>query len=90
VGDDEAAAELQLVPFLKLDSLKVHVPLLKDSRQRADFLLKAHAGDRTWTLVAEAKKIGQPRDERNGVLQLKEHLRQLPATEANYGVLLAS
>ena len=80
---------VQRVPFLKLDSIKVDGPLLVDSPERADFLVKAHAGDRVWTLVAEARKIGQPREVRNGVLLLKDYLRQLPATDANYGVLLA-
>lgn len=77
------------VPFLKLDSLKMNAPLTKGGRDRPDWLAKLHAGTRPWTLVAEGKRSGQPREVRTAVLQLKHYLSQLPAGTASYGVLLA-
>lgn len=76
------------VPFLKLASLKVDAPLTKGGRDRPDWQAKLRAGTRPWTLVAEGRRIGQPREVRTGVLQLKHYLSLLPANTASYGVLL--
>lgn len=78
------------VPFLKLKSLAVDAPVSNTrDRGRADFLLKAQIGNRTWTLIAEGKRLGQPREVKNGILQLKHYLGLLPTGTAAYGVLLA-
>ena len=77
------------VPFLKLESLRADVPLARGARERPDWVAKLRAGDRAWTLVAEGKRIGQPREVRTGVLQLQNYLSLLPPETARYGVLLA-
>jgi hypothetical protein len=84
------------VPFLKLQSLKSDVQLRQGRKDqthlplsRSDWLLNVNAGNRPWTLVAEGKRSGQPREVRTGVLQLRHYLSLLPPGTASYGVLLA-
>lgn len=84
------------VPFLKLESLKSDPVIrpqaakqVKAALARPDWLLSVKAGARLWTLVAEGKRFGQPREVRAGVLQLKHYLSQLPPRTSRYGVLLA-
>lgn len=78
------------MPFLKLKSLAVDASVSnRHDRGRADFLLKAQIANRTWTLIAEGKRLGQPREVKNGILQLKHYLTLLPAGTAAYGLLLA-
>lgn len=84
------------VPFLTLTSLKsdpvIRSQTVKGSqaaRARPDWLLDVKAGSRLWTLVAEAKRFGQPREVRTGVLQLKHYLSLLPPRTSSYGLLLA-
>ena len=78
------------LPFLRLKSLAVDVPISNSrDRGRADFVLKAQIGSRTWTLIAEGKRLGQPREVKIGILQLKHYLALLPAGSSAYGLLLA-
>ena len=77
------------VPFLKLASLKQDVKLGKDRIGRPDWLAELRAGDQSWTLVAEGKKSGQPREVRAAVLQLKHYLSLLPPDKPSHGVVLA-
>jgi hypothetical protein len=85
------------VPFLKLESLKsdpvirpqVAAKLVNAAVARPDWLLSVKAGARPWTWVAEGKRLGQPREVRAGVLQLKHYLSLLPPRTSSYGVLLA-
>lgn len=84
------------VPFLKLESLKSEPTIrpqvakqVKAAAARPDWLLSVKAGARPWTWVAEGKRLGQPREVRAGVLQLKHYLSLLPPRTSSYGVLLA-
>jgi hypothetical protein len=78
------------LPFLKLKSLLVDAPISNArDRGRADFILKAQIGTRTWTLIAEGKRLGQPREVKTGILQLKHYLSLLPTGTPAYGLLLA-
>lgn len=77
------------VPFLRLISLRKDVPVVPRGKDRADRVAKISAGSRPWTWVVEEKRLGQPREVRNAVLQLTESLRRLPPDTAGYGVLLA-
>lgn len=77
------------VPFLKLQSLKQDVKLGKDRIGRPDWLAELQSGDQSWTLVAEGKKSGQPREVRAAILQLKHYLSQLPPEKTSLGLLLA-
>lgn len=77
------------VPFLKLAALKQDVKLGKDRIGRPDWLAELRAGDQSWTLVAEGKKSGQPREVRAAVLQLKHYLSLLPADKPSHGLVLA-
>ena len=83
---------LERVPFLELKSLKAE-PLLSSNRgsetERPDWLVEVRAKDRHWTLVVECRRLGQPREVRTGVLQLKHYLEQLPSDKPSYGVLVA-
>jgi len=77
------------VPSLKLASLKKDARVSPASTDRADRLAQVTTGDRTWTLVVEEKRLGQPREVRTGLLQLERYLEHLPEDAPRYGVLLA-
>ncbi len=77
------------VPFLRLASLKQAVKLGKDRIGRPDWLAELRVGDQSWTLVAEGKKSGQPREVRSAVLQLKHYLSLLPPDKPSHGLVLA-
>lgn len=77
------------VPFLKLASLKRVANLGKDRIGRPDLRAELRAGDRSWTLVAESKRSGQPREVRAAVVQLKHSLSLLPKGKPSYGLVLA-
>ena len=81
---------VERLPFLKLKSLAADA-LISNTRDRgrSDFLIKAQIGTRTWTLIAEGKRLGQPREVKNGILQLKHYLSLLPTGTPAYGLLLA-
>ena len=77
------------VPFLKLASLKQDVKLGKGQAGRPGWLAELRTGDQSWTLVAEGKKSGQPREVRAAVLQLKHYLSLLPPGKPSHGLVLA-
>jgi hypothetical protein len=77
------------VPFLHLASLTKDVQLGDGGIGRADWLAELEAGDQSWTLVAEGKKNGQPREVRSAVLQLKHYLSLLAPGKPSYGLVLA-
>jgi hypothetical protein len=83
---------LERVPFLEVKSLKAEA-LLSSKRggetERPDWLADVGAKDQHWTLVVECRRIGQPREVRTGVLQLKHYLEKLPGNKPSYGVLVA-
>ena len=77
------------VPFLKLASLKRDAKLGKERIGRPDWLAELRSGNQSWTLVAEGKKSGQPREIRAAVLQLKHYFSLLPSDKPSYGLVLA-
>ena len=77
------------VPSLKLASLKKNARASFNLPYRVDRLAQVVAGDRKWTLVVEEKRLGQPREVRTAVLQLKHYLKHLPEGVPHYGLLLA-
>lgn len=84
------------IPFFKLESLRSEVSLQPRTRgpvphhpPHADWLLKVKASSQSWTLIAEAKKLGQPREVRTAILQLRHSLSLLPAGRSSYGIILA-
>lgn len=77
------------VPFLNLTSLKQGVKLGNGGIGSVDWLAELQVGDQCWTLVAEGKKSGQPREVRAAVLQLKHYLSLLPPGKPSYGLVLA-
>lgn len=80
---------VERVPFLNLTSLKHDVKLGDGEIGRADWLAELKTGEQSWTLVAEGKKNGQPREVRTAVLQLKHHLSLLPPGKPSCGLVLA-
>ena len=82
---------LTRVPFLKLNSLLSDVPIHHPRAPvgRPDFIAKVQAGTHEWTLVAEAKKSGQPQLVRTSLLQLQRYLSLLPPDVPRYGIVLA-
>lgn len=77
------------VPFLSLASLKADAKIPQSNGARADWLGELRAGDETWTLIAEAKRNGQPREVRSAALQVKDYLSLLPDTKPSCGLVLA-
>jgi hypothetical protein len=77
------------VPSLQLVYLKRDARLSAEESYRADLLAQVTAGNRTWFLVVEEKRLGHPRMVRMAVLQLEHYLKQIPGDAPRYGVLLA-
>ncbi len=77
------------VPSLKLASLKRNARISSNLSGQVDGLAQVTTGNRKWTLLVEAKGIGQPREVRSAVLHLERYLKQLPGKSPRYGVLLA-
>lgn len=77
------------VPFLKLILLKKEGQVAPRFPQRADWIANVMAGERQWTLLLEQKRLGQPREVRTAVLELKQALSNLPKSTLSYGVVLA-
>jgi hypothetical protein len=73
------------VPFLKVKSTRRR-PMALDVQPGG--LVEVEAGDRSWVLVVEGKQNGEPREVRNGLLQLQRYLGQM-AGKPCYGVLVA-
>ena len=86
---------LDKVPFLHLVSLKKEANNGNNSksggatRLRPDWTGEVRAGNRSWTLLVEAKQIGQPRQIRAAALQLQHYLALLPEDLFRYGIVLA-
>jgi len=83
---------LERVPFLELKSLRAEALLSNNhpgKTERPDWIADVRAKDRRWTLVVECRQLGQPREVRTAVLQLKHFLEQLPGNKPAYGVLVA-
>ena len=76
---------LSRVPFLKIDSFKSIADVYG---ARPDFLLEIKANKRPMVLVIEAKTVGQPREIRNGLLQLQRFMREASG-KSLYGVMVA-
>jgi hypothetical protein len=74
------------VPHLKVNSWN---PISKVFGDQPDWLAEIQVGDRNWVLVVESRRLGQPREVRSGMLQLKHFLEQLPQDKPCYGVLVA-
>lgn len=77
------------VPFLELGSLKQEAKLGQGRIGRPDILVELRAGDKTWSVVAECKRSGQPKEARAAAMQVKHYLSLLPPDEASYGLVLA-
>jgi len=80
---------LNRVSFLKALSFQRNARVSLNASNTVDQLVQVAAGERTWTLVAEEKRLGQPREVRTATLQLERHLREFPKEVRCYGVVLA-
>lgn len=76
-------------PFIKLRSLTTGARLPIASHDRADILAQITAGKRSWTLVGQCKRLGQPREVRIAALQLARYLEHLPRDKGRYALVLA-
>ena len=72
-------------PFLKVKSFQ---RVAEVSGSQPDWLVEVEAGDRPWVLVVEGKQHGQPREVRNGLLQLQRFQDQTRGKPC-YGVMVA-
>jgi len=77
------------VPFVKLKSLTTDARRPTASHDRANILAQITAGNRSWTLVGECKRLGQPREVRIAALQLARYLGHLPRDKGRYALVLA-
>lgn len=73
------------VPFLKVKSFK---PAKEVSGIQPDWLVRVEAAGRPWVWVVQSKWHGQPREVRNGLLQLRTFLDRAEGKNW-YGVLVA-
>jgi len=73
------------VPFLKVKSFQRMAEVFGS---QPDWLVEVEAGERPWVLVVKGKQHGQPREVRNGLLQLQRVLDQTPGKPC-YGVMVA-
>src|SRR5208282_3726713 len=73
------------VPFLKVKSFQ---KISEVFGSQPDLLVEVEAGGRPWVLAVEIKRQGQPREVRNGLLQLQNFLNQTQGTPC-YGVMVA-
>ncbi len=76
---------LKVIPFLVVQDPAPTVA----ATQVPDFTVELTSAGSSWTLVCEVKRLGQPRQVREAVYQLRRHLTFLPNKRA-YGVLIAS
>ncbi len=79
------------VPFLRVESFH---RLTTVPGNPPDWLVEIKAGDRPWILAVEGRQLGQPREVRNGLLQLQTWRSLQPFLDqtkgrANYGVMVA-
>lgn len=72
-------------PFLKVKSFQRMAEVFGS---QPDWLVEVEAGERPWVLVVEGKQHGQPREVRNGLLQLQRFQDQTPGKSC-YGVMVA-
>ena len=77
------------VPFLKLEKIRRETRIPGSPNASADFLFEVRTGKRRSILVAEAKRVGQPREVRTALLQLEKYLASLPGRTRYHGVFLA-
>ncbi|HEV2330101.1 MAG TPA: hypothetical protein VGY56_15065 [Verrucomicrobiae bacterium] len=77
------------VPFLKLVSFKGETNISPSSAVHADGLAKVKTDKRSWTLLLEIKRVGQPREVRSAILHLENCLKQLSGKSPRYGILFA-
>ena len=80
---------LERVPFLKVASPRKGSPFSANALDRADQRVKVALGQRTWTLVVETRRLGQPREVRLAALELRNRLVHARGGRSQYGVLLA-
>lgn len=73
------------VPSLKVKSFRRIAGVFGN---QPDWLVEVKAGERPWVLVVEGKRLGQPREVRNGLLQLQRFLDQTKGKRC-YGILVA-
>jgi hypothetical protein len=86
---DALRTYLSRVPFLEVLSIKQNVTTRAHGRQfETDVLAEVKAGADPWTLVAECKSLGQPREVRTATLQLDRYLATL-GDRSRYGIVLA-
>jgi hypothetical protein len=99
-GSDEAFEALLRtllgkVPFLRLVSLQSNFYTGGNADRQTvppvevDWKVHVDTGNRSWTLLVEAKQIGQPRQIRTAALQLERSLAQTSAKGLRYGIVLA-
>lgn len=74
------------VPFLKVKSLK---PAKEVPGIQPDWLMNVEAAGRPWVWAVASKWNGQPREVRNGLLQLRSFLNCQAKGKDWYGVLVA-
>ena len=83
--EDRLRGLLRRIPFMKVKSVRRTSESLDD---QADWVLKVEAGGRPWVLMVEGNRHGQPREIRNGLLQL-ERIRSQTQETPCYGIMVA-
>lgn len=76
---------LDRVPFLKMKSFQ---RIAEVFGVQPDWLVEVETGDRPWVLAVKGNQRGQPREVRNGLLQL-QHFQDQTRGKSCYGVMVA-
>ena len=74
------------IPFIKIQSIKFEEGSALEKPFNPDIIVRLKDDEKSWTVIVEAKRIGQPREIRAAALQLEKYLSALKGDQ-KYGII---
>jgi len=74
------------IPFIKIQSIKLEEGSSSEQPFNPEIIVRLKADEKSWTVIVETKRIGQPREIRAAALQLEKYLSSLKG-EQKYGII---
>ncbi len=74
------------IPFIKIQSIKFEEGSSLEQPFNPDVIVRLKVDEKSWTVIVEMKRIGQPREIRSAALQLEKYLSSLKG-EQKYGII---